>query len=55
MEVAVEELAKWLAFYRRMWSRGAANPGQPGPYARFYEADVRALEDAVRKVQRREA
>ena len=42
--VALDEVPGWLRLYRRLWGRGAAVPGQPGPWAKFYVRDVAALE-----------
>ncbi|GLS87700.1 hypothetical protein GCM10010873_26740 [Cypionkella aquatica] len=53
--VPLADLPNWLALYRRLWSRLPDGkkpvPGKPGPWARFYDADVRALEAAVRQAQ----
>lgn len=53
--VPLADLPGWLALYRRLWSRLPDGkkpvPGKPGPWAEFYEADVRALERAVRQAQ----
>lgn len=49
--VAIDDLAGWLRFYRGLWARGSKVKGEPGPWARFYEQDVRALEAAVREAQ----
>lgn len=43
-------LPQWLAFYRRLWARGSKVKGAPGPWARFYEADLAALEAALREM-----
>lgn len=39
-------LPEQVAFYRRLWSRGASVKGQPGPWARFHAPAVSALEAA---------
>lgn len=50
-----EDLVKWLRLYRALWSRKpsskgtTANDKNPGPWAGFYEDDVRALECAVKE------
>lgn len=44
MTCPASDLDKWLAFYRGLWERGGKGKGQPGPYARFYEPSVKALE-----------
>ena len=44
MTIPVADLPKWQRFYRGMWERGGKGKGQPGPYARFYEPSVKALE-----------
>lgn len=53
--VPLADLPGWLKLYRNLWSRLPDGkklvPGKPGPWARFYEADVRALEAAVRAAQ----
>lgn len=53
--VPIGDLPKWLRLYRELWSRlpSGKKPvlGKPGPWARYYEADVRALEHAVRQAQ----
>ena len=49
--VAVGDLVGWLGLYRRLWSRGSKIKNEPGPWARFYEQDVHALEAAVREAQ----
>jgi len=48
--VSIEDLPGWLRRYRRLWSRGSKKEDQPGPWARFYEADLAALEAAVAEV-----
>jgi hypothetical protein len=49
--IPIGELRAELEFYRRLWGRGSKVKNGPGPWARFYEADVRALEAAVREAQ----
>ena len=53
--VPLADLPKWLKLYRELWSRLPGGkkpvPGKPGPWARFYDADVRALEAAIRQAQ----
>lgn len=56
--VSFDDLPGQLRFYRKLWARGSKQkhgqaPG-PGPYARFYEQDVAALEAAIREVQNAE-
>lgn len=48
--VSITDLPDWLRLYRRLWSRGSKTKNQPGPWARFYEADLAALEAAVAEV-----
>lgn len=55
MTIPVEEVPKWLDFYRGLWGRGAKAPGQPGPWAVFYEENVKALEFVTRMLARRVA
>lgn len=50
--VPIAALPGQLAFYRRLWSRGAKAKGAPGPWARHYAASVAALEAAVRECGR---
>ena len=53
--VPLADLLGWLKLYRNLWARLPDGkkpvPDKPGPWAVFYEADVRALEGAVRKAQ----
>jgi hypothetical protein len=53
--IPLADLPKWLKLYRGLWSRLSggkkSEPGKPGPWAEFYDADVRALERAVRAAQ----
>ncbi|MFC3180468.1 hypothetical protein [Cypionkella sinensis] len=53
--VVLADLPKWLKLYRDLWSRLPDGkkpvPGKPGPWAQFYEADLHALERAVRAAQ----
>lgn len=49
--IPIADLRGELEFYRRLWGRGSKVKNGPGPWARFYEADVRALEAAVREAQ----
>lgn len=49
--VNIDDLPRWLRFYRGLWSRGSKVKDEPGPWSRFYEQDVRALEAAVRESQ----
>lgn len=46
----IARLPHWLALYRALWSRGSKVKGGPGPWARFYEDDVAALEAAQREL-----
>lgn len=39
----ISALPDRLTLYRGLWHRGGKK-GEPGPYARFYEADIKALE-----------
>lgn len=47
--VALADLPAQLTFYRALWSRGARGPNRPGPWAHFYDDDIRALEAAIRE------
>lgn len=53
--VPLAELPAWLKLYRGLWARLPDGkkpvPGKPGPWADFYEADLRAIERAVRAAQ----
>jgi hypothetical protein len=46
----ISRLPHWLALYCGLWSRGSKVKGGPGPWARFYEDDVAALEAALREL-----
>lgn len=50
--VPIGALPAQLAFYRGLWARGSKAKDAPGPWARFYEADVAALQAAVRECAR---
>ena len=45
--IPIADLPAWRDFYRRLWRRGAKTKTGPGPWARFYEDDLNALEHAV--------
>lgn len=47
--VAIADLGRWRALYRGLWSRGAKKPTEPGPFARFYDDDIRVLDAAIRE------
>lgn len=49
--VAIADLPRWWRFTRALWSRGAKRKDQPGPWARFYEEDLRALERAIEEAE----
>ncbi len=51
--ITVEQLPAQIALYRGLRDRRATQPGRPGPYARFYDADVKALEFAQRMIAKR--
>lgn len=51
MTIPAADLPKWLRFYRGMWERGGKGKGQPGPYARFYEPSVKALERVAKMME----
>ena len=50
--ISVDDLPKRLQFYRGLWGRGAAKPGEPGPYAHFYADAVQGLERVKREIAR---
>lgn len=39
--------------YRKLWGRKATKPGEPGPYARFYESTVARMEKVVAEIEGR--
>ncbi|MCA2012412.1 hypothetical protein LCM17_13015 [Cereibacter sphaeroides] len=45
--IPIADLPGWRDFYRRLWRRGAKTKTGPGPWARFYDDDLTALEDAL--------
>lgn len=49
--IAAAERPAWVRLYRRLRARVPGKPTRatdtPGPYARHYDADLRALEAAV--------
>ncbi|MCA2014394.1 hypothetical protein LCM17_23085 [Cereibacter sphaeroides] len=45
--IPITDLPAWRDLYRRLRDRGSKPKNGPGPWARFYEADVRAIEDAI--------
>jgi hypothetical protein len=47
---ALARLPHWQALYRGLWSRGSKVKGAPGPWARFYEGSVAALDAAAREL-----
>lgn len=54
--VPIADLPRWLRLYRGFWSRKPDAKGRapdlktPGPWAAFYEDDLRALEAAVKEM-----
>lgn len=49
--VAIIDLQRWRDLYRRLWARGSRTKNGPGPWARFYEADLRALDAALTELK----
>lgn len=47
--LALADLPRQLAFYRGLWSRRGRKPNEAGPWARFYDDDIRVLEAAIRE------
>lgn len=52
--VPITDLPKQMRFYRGLWARkpngkAQTNDKTPGPWARFYEVDLRAIEAAIRE------
>lgn len=45
--VPITDLPKWRALYRRLWARGSKTTSDPGPWARFYDDDLRVLDLAI--------
>lgn len=50
VRVSIADLQSWQCLYRRLWARGSKAQNGPGPWARFYEADLTALDAAVEEV-----
>jgi hypothetical protein len=53
MTVALADLPRWQALYRRLWARGGKSKDHsaPGPWAAHYESDLRALSAAIAKAR----
>lgn len=49
MRVGIDDLPKWLQIYRGFWSRGSKVKNGPGPWAKHFEEDLRAIEAAIRE------
>ena len=54
MSIAIADLPVWVRRYRALWSRKPNRPfgtdtSTPGPWAGFYEHDLRALERATKE------
>lgn len=54
MSIAIADLPVWVRRYRALWSRKPNRPfgtdtSTPGPWAGFYEYDLRALERATKE------
>lgn len=49
--IPAEQAKDWLQMYRKLWGRKATKPGDPGPYARFYERTVEVMESVVREIE----
>lgn len=49
--VPLADLPRWRDLARGLWARGGKKGG-PGPQAKFYEADVAALERALAELER---
>ncbi|MBN8294965.1 hypothetical protein JI664_23565 [Rhodobacter sp. NTK016B] len=49
--VSITDLPRWHDLYRRLWARGSKTTNGPGPWARFYEADLRALDAALTELK----
>lgn len=52
--VPLADLPRWVRLYRGLWARKpnkafGADTATPGPWAGFYEDDLRALERALRE------
>lgn len=47
--LALEDLRHWRDLYSKLWGRGAKRPGAPGPWASFYDDDLRRLTAAVQE------
>lgn len=45
--IPISDLPRWRDLYRRLWARGSKTKNGPGPWARFYEDDLRAFERAL--------
>ncbi len=49
--IPAEQAKDWLVMYRKLWGRKATKPGEPGPYARFYESTVARMEKVVAEIE----
>jgi hypothetical protein len=54
--IPAADLPRWIRLYRRLRDRGArldpkGNPIEPGPYARFYAADLAVLEATAARLR----
>lgn len=47
VRVPIAALPGYRALYRRLWARGSKIADRPGPWARFYQEDLRALDAAL--------
>lgn len=45
--IAITALPAWRDLYRRLRDRGSKPKNGPSPWARFYDADVQAIEEAI--------
>lgn len=55
LDCPVGDLDHWIAFTARMIARGAPKGSARGPWAKFYDADMAALQAAKRQIEARHA